>query len=201
MPEADRDKLAIADVYAGALQELAREQGQEQEVAGQYGDLVTYLDGDPAFEAFLANPSIDSDQRAASLERIFRGRVNDLLLNMVQVLNRRRRGELIRTVQRALQLRMEAQREQQEIVVETAVPLWHEMRTAIRSVVGGWLQKTVILIERVRPELIGGMVIHAGDVQVDGSIASRIEALRRLIRERTTHEVHRGEQYLSDSTG
>lgn len=200
MPQADRGRLAIADVYAEALQEAAREVDEEQEVASQFGDLLTYMDGDPDLEVWLANPSIDTELRAASLERMFRGQMHDLLLNALQVLNNRRRGDLIRAVQRALQLRMETQREQQEIVVETAVPLWHEMRTAIRAVAGSWLRKTVILIERVRPELLGGMVIHAGDIQVDGSVQSRIEALRRRLQNRTTYEVHAGERYLEESS-
>lgn len=196
MAEQDSVIMVIADLYAEALLEAARERGQEREVLADFEELVSYLDRDPDFEAFLTFSSVDDDPRRSSLEKLFRGQMNNLLLNLLQVLNNRRRGELVRPVLRCMQLRVEARHDQQEIRVQTAVPLWHEMKTAIRAVVGGWMGKTAIISEEVRPEIIGGMVIYVGDVCVDSSVAARIETMRQKLQDRIRNEMHRSADYI-----
>lgn len=198
MPEFDVQTLAVADRYAAALLQLAAQGEREEEIASAFADLAGYLDRDPDFDRFLASATVDDDQRAATLNKLFEGKLPDLLLSLVQILNRRRRTRLIRAVQRCVQIRMEARRGQREIRVETAVPLWHEVRTAIRAVVGGWMGKTAIITEAVRPEIIGGIVIQVGDTRVDGSVASRIEAVRRRMLDRMTREVNQGSKYVTD---
>jgi F-type H+-transporting ATPase subunit delta len=85
-----------------------------------------------------------------------------------------------------------------EIKVRTAIPLWHEMRTAIRAVVTGWLGRTPILIEEVEPELIGGIIIRVGDVEIDGSVLTRFEKLRARAMARGRLESYRGGNYVED---
>jgi len=194
-----RGMLAIADLYAEGLLAAAVERGQEHEVAAQFADLVVFLGDHPDFEQWLVSEVIDVEQRRASLERLFRGRMNDLLLNLLLVLNRRRRQRLVRAVHRCLELRMQEMRGAHEITVETAMPLWHEMRTAIRAVVTGWLGRTPILVEEVRPEMIGGIVIRVDDVRVDGSVVSRLARLRDRLLERAARESFRGHRYLVDA--
>jgi F-type H+-transporting ATPase subunit delta len=189
----------LADVYAEALVSAASEQGQDEAVAEEFGDLVRYLDTDAEFERFLTGDAVDDDPRRQSLERIFRGRMSDLLLNLLQVLNHRGRLELVRDVYRCVQLRMEAKHREQEVVVETAMPLNDELRTAIRSDVGAQIGRQVLLIEELRPELIGGVVIRFGDVQVDGSVASQIQRTYKRLCERATEEIHGGRGYALEA--
>lgn len=198
MADVDSVIMVIADLYAEALLEAARERGQEREVLADFEELVLYLDRDPDFEAFLTFTSVDDDPRRATLEKLFRGRMNNLLLNLLQVLNNRRRGAFVRPILRCVQLRVEARHDQQEIRVQTAVPLWHEMKTAIRAVVGGWLGKTVIVSEEVKPAIIGGMVIQIGDVCVDGSVATRIKTMQQKLLKRIGDEMHRSADYMVD---
>ncbi len=103
MSDTDSVTMAIADLYAEALLEAAREKEQERSVLADYEELVSYMEREPDFEAFLTSALVDDDPRRASLERLFRGRMNDLLLNMLQVLNNRRRCELVRPVLRCVQ--------------------------------------------------------------------------------------------------
>jgi len=199
LAEQDSVIMLIADLYAEALLEAARERGQEREVLADFEELVLYMDRDSEFEAFLTFSSVDDDPRRATLEKLFRGRMNNLLLNLLQVLNNRRRGELVRPILRCMQLRIEAKHDQQEIRVQTAVPLWHEMKTAIRAVVGAWMGKTAIISEEIKPEILGGMVIYINDVCVDGSVATRIEAMRQQLQDRIRNEMHRSKEYMVDA--
>ena len=196
----DNDKsTALADVYAESFLTAAREQGQEDAVAEEFADLVRYMDSDPAFEQFLVAKSVDDDPRRASLEKLFRGRMSELLLNLLQVLNNRGRCDLVRRVQRCVALRMQAKRDQQEVVVETAMPLTDALRQAITERIGQQIGKEVLLIEEVNPELIGGVMIRCGDVQIDGSIASQVRRTHQRLIERATEEIHAGRDYVAEA--
>lgn len=192
MPKKNDEIMAMADVYAEALLNAAREQGVQDEVAEQFAELVQYMDQDAAFEQFLVSDNVDDDPRRVSLEKMFRGRINDLLLNTLQVLNNRYRLDLVREVYRAVELRMEAQRDQQEVVVETAMPLTDDLRSLLKSRVSEYIGKEALLIEKVVPELIGGIVIHVKDVQIDASVSSRVRELRHSFSKRAIREIHDG---------
>lgn len=191
--------MAVADVYAHSLLAAAAERDQDEEVAEQFADLVAYMDRDPSFATFLTSATVDDDVRRVSLEKLFRGKLNDLLLNTLLVLNNRGRGQLVRAVQRAVQLRMEAKHHQQEVVVETAMPLTDDLREAIKKNVSERIGKEALIFEQLRPDLIGGMVIHIGDVQIDGSVLARIQAMRKRLRNRATAEIHKGGQLAAEA--
>jgi len=111
---------------------------------------------------------------------------------LLQVLNNRGRLDLVRVVYRAVQLRMERRHHQQEVVVETAMALTDDLRQAIVKHVGEYIGKEPLLIERVVPELIGGVVIRINDIQIDGSVSSRIRTLRQKFSRRAVVEIPSG---------
>jgi len=195
MPEDNEELTPLADVYAESLLLAAAEQGQEDAAEEEFAELIAYMDRNSDFDAFLTAESVDEDPRRDSLEKLFRGRMNDLLLNLLQVLNNRGRCRLIRLVQRQVALRMEQKRHLQEVVVETAMPLTDDLREAIKADMSERIGKKVILIEEVRPELIGGVVIRFGDQQIDGSVTSRLRGTRSRLFERASEEIRGGRGY------
>lgn len=199
MAELNAETLAVADRYAAALLDLAGGREVWQQIADELQELVTGMDQDPELDRFMSSGSVRGEPRRESFEKLFRGRLNDLLLNTLQVLNARRRCNLIRALHRCVQLRLEFVQDEREVKVQTAVPLWHELRTAIKSVVSGWIGKTAILVEEVRPELIGGLVIQVGDLRVDGSVLSRVQAIRHQLAGRISEAIHTGRGYEIES--
>jgi len=197
MAQLKEETMVVADLYAGALLDAAEDAEQQRELAAQLADLVAYVDRDRDFARFLIAATVDPEARRASLERLFRGRMSDLLVNLLQVMNRRRRLELVRMVSRCVQLRLEEQRQQQEVTVQTAVPLVHELRMAIQRIVGMWVGKTAILVEEVRPELIGGLVVRVKDKLIDGSLRRRLQELRAKLRDRTGRALHEADRYVA----
>jgi len=195
MPAVDSESMAVADVYAESLLAVACEQRQEDEVAAELADLVVYMDREAGFALFLTSRSIDDDTRRVSLEKLFRSKMNDLLLNLLQVLNRRGRCDLVRSVARCVEIRMQAKKRQQEVHVETATPLTGELRGKIKKDISERIGAEALLIEKVSPDLIGGVVIRAGDEQIDASVASCLRSMRERLVERGIEEIHSGRGY------
>jgi F-type H+-transporting ATPase subunit delta len=199
MAENQEEMMAVADVYAAALLAVAEERGQADDIHAELADLVGYMGRQHEFGLFLTAESVDDDPRRASLERLFRGRMNDLLLNLLQVLNNRGRLPLLRSVHRCVALRLEEKHHQQEVIVETPMPLPDPLREAVRTHMSAWIKREAILIERVKPELLGGVVIHVGDIQIDGSVSSWLRTAQGRLFERATHEIHDGRGYEAEA--
>lgn len=182
--------MAMADVYAEALLEAAGTRQRKEEVAREFAEFVAHMDKDRAFGQFILAETVDADARRDSLDKLFRGRMNDTLLTFLQVLNRRDRLGAVRMIHRNVELRMEAEHHQQEVVVETALPLSDELRALMKERISAHLGKEALLIEKVEPALLGGVVIHIDDVQIDATVASRLRELRKRLRDRAVQTIH-----------
>ncbi|MGB9626732.1 MAG: ATP synthase F1 subunit delta [Phycisphaerae bacterium] len=187
---------AVGDVYAHALLDVANERGQTEEIAGQFADLAAYMDRDREFAGFLTALTLDDRLRRASLDRLFRGKMNDLLLNTLQVLNDRGRPDLVQIVYERFRLRLQEQRGEIEVTVRTAVPLSDELRETIRKFLGEQLGREVILIHHVDPALLGGLIVHVGDRRLDASLAQRLRKLHGQLLNRASAEVRGGRKYF-----
>jgi F-type H+-transporting ATPase subunit delta len=193
------DAMLVADVYASALLETAQDRGQYEDLAAELADFIAYMDREPEFALFMTADTVDDEPRRESLEKLFRGRMNDLLLNLLQVLNNRRRMGILRAVARCVQLRVEARHHQREVTVRSAVPLSDTLREQVRRVVGEYIGREALLIEQLEPELIGGLVLQIGDVQVDASVDSKLRIMLKRLMERATVEIHQGERYVVEA--
>jgi len=201
MPEYDEEAMALASVYADALLEAAGERGEVEQVAAELGDLVAYTDRDLPFDAFLRSTAVDDDPRRDSLERMFRGRMNDTLLNCLQVMNDRWRLGLLRALRRCVQLRMEEKRNEQEVIVETAVPLTDAVRDGLQATIGAHIGKAVLLVEKTVPDLIGGIILYINDIQIDASLTCAMKTLRQRLADRATEEIHNGRGFEGELEG
>lgn len=198
MAIAKDSSLAVGDVYAEALFEAARQQNQLDEVFDQLTELGAYMEREPEFGAFMIALTVDDDAREAVLDKLFRGRMNDLLLNALQVLNRRRRPDLLPALCEQFRKRMETHRNQIEVDVRTARPLPDDQRNELAGALRNRIGKEPILKIKVDESLLGGLIVQVGDKQLDMSISSRLAAMRQKLLARVSTEIHSGRHFFSE---
>lgn len=66
--------------------------------------------------------------------------------------------------------------------VETAYELSNEQLQSLAAALSKRLDRTVNLQQAVNPALIGGVVIRAGDVVVDGSVRGKLSQLAESLK-------------------
>jgi F-type H+-transporting ATPase subunit delta len=195
---AARDQeAALARVYAEALARVAGDElaALDEELAG----LVALFDAEPSFERVLVNPLFDTRNKRALLERALRGRATDRLVDALQVMRAKLRLALVRAVAVAVhELRLEREG-RIEVRVASAVPLEPAQRAALAAAAARRTGKTPILVERVDPALLGGLVVTIGDDKIDSSITSELGRLERDLMGRAARELHSGKSYVSRS--
>jgi F-type H+-transporting ATPase subunit delta len=173
--------LKAADIYAESLLDLANERGIADDIFSEFESLAEYIKSDAEFAGFLESTAVDDDDRRAALQQIFTGRINELLLNTLLVLNDHNRAGLVPLVFDRFKERYDAQMNRQDVRVSTAVPLDDAQRDAIRSALAAVTGKEIILQETVDEGLLGGLLVRIDDRQFDGTLRSKLATLRESV--------------------
>jgi len=141
---------------------------------------IASLVKDDALFALLQNPELDFDNKARVLsERL--GVINPLALKLVSLLVTKGRLDMIGDIADEYQRLLDNYRgvEGAEVAeVTTAIPLDDEDRLRLAQRLTTIIGKPVVLKPKVDSSLIGGIIIRIGDKLIDGSIRSKLEALK-----------------------
>jgi F-type H+-transporting ATPase subunit delta len=193
----DRD-LDVAGVYARSMLELAEQRGEADALQEELDDLTKYLDQNRELEEFLGSPLVDAKVRAKSIEKAFRGRASDLLVDALQVINRKGRLGLLPAIAKSYLNEYREKRGLVEASVSTVVPLNESQRSQLVSAITTFSGKRPILTEKIDPSLIGGIVVEVAGKKLDTSVAARLRNLSAALSRRASQEIHSGRTYLTE---
>ena len=176
----------IAKVYADALFDLAKAAGTIDKIGAELQELASIQVQEPQFAEFLSSQVIDDDERERSLERMFRGRVDDALLDTLQVMNQHGRIGLLPQLLRAFVLRIEEDRGQVEVQAISAVELSGVEQADVQTLAAQLTGRQPLMDYRSDPSIIGGLVLEVGGYRYDDSVRHNLDALRRRLLERSS---------------
>ncbi len=170
----------VARNYAEALFELA----QRHEGIDAYGDYVqtvaSLLDENPSFRMFLETPRIDAEDKKAVVRRAFED-FPAPMRNFLLVTIDKRRQRLLRQIARAYADLVDEHMNRAHVDVTVAREMTDETKDRVAQRLSTLLGKTAIPHVRVQPEIIGGIIVRAGDTIYDGSIRRRLDRMRRQL--------------------
>jgi F-type H+-transporting ATPase subunit delta len=195
MASLDDKHLAVARVYSQAILDLAEQQGVADPVGEELQELARLVGQNPEFADFLASPLVDAGERQATLEKLLRGRVSDLLVNALQVVNRKERMLLVPAIAETYRQELRDLRGRVDVFVKTPVALPEGLREKLRAAVTRFTGRQPDLIEKVDPGLLGGMVVQIGDDKIDASVASKLKGVSEALLLRASQEIVRGTPY------
>lgn len=174
---------AVARRYARALFDLAQEKGLLDEVDRELELVAQMIESDGYLRAIMNDVLISPAQKRNLIEKLFGGKVSELVQNFLLLVVRKRREAHIPEMYRAfLDLANEA-RGVVEVEVRSAVALPADTIETLEGKLVAKFGKRVKFQTQVAPELIGGLVVRVGDTLMDGSIRTRLRRMHeRLIR-------------------
>lgn len=183
------DKHTIARPYAEALFELASESGALEGMSDALGTAGALLE-DGKVARFLANPSLTDVRRlefltglfdkASGGKSLFAGK-NEHGTNFLKLLiDYDRVGVLPEIAEHfeALKAKLE---NTVDVVVTSAASLNKAQKDNIAAALEKRLGRKVNLTTETDESLIGGAIIRAGDIVIDGSLRSRLESLSNAL--------------------
>jgi F-type H+-transporting ATPase subunit delta len=192
-------EVTIARVYAKAMLDLAQERGEMDTLLAELTGLAAEVEKNPKLQAFMTSPMVDAPARARAIENLFRGKASELFVDSLQVLNRKGRLGLLRSVAEVYRLEHEDRRGRVEVHVRTAVPLTQKLRRRLKEALDAHTGRETDLVEAVDASLLGGVVVRVGDEKFDTSVATRLRGLGGALLERASHEIHTKRTYVEQS--
>lgn len=170
------DKSTIARPYAKAAFEEARDRKQ----LGPWSDALRIsaaVVGDARVEALLGNPRVTPEELAALVIEIAGPQLGEEGRNFVRTLADNRRLALLPEISTLFdELKSEAEGIV-DVTVTSAAPLDDSQQRKLAAALERRLGRSVRLQCATDPALIGGAVLRAGDLVIDGSLRARLERI------------------------
>jgi F-type H+-transporting ATPase subunit delta len=180
----------LGEVYAKALLGATEKTGTSDAVVAEFESLVEdVLNKLPALRETLFSLRVSHDDKLALLDKAFRGRMSEQLLNFLKVLSRHHRLSSIGPILNAAKKRLNQLRGRVEVFVTTAAPISNQLLETIDAKLVAMLGKQVIINTSVAPDLLGGLVVRVGDTVYDSSLATQLQKMRTVALEHTEQKI------------
>jgi F-type H+-transporting ATPase subunit delta len=170
----------LAEVYARALFEVAREQGKLDALREQLGQFADALDQNRQLALFFFSPYFSTKEKQEALERIIDG-ADPAFLNFLRLLIENHRMPVIFRARAQFERMWERENELLPVEITSAIALDEQTTENVGREIGERTGRRVRLAATVDPGIIGGVVLRVGNSILDASIRNRLEQLRRQV--------------------
>ena len=169
----------LAGRYATALFELAVEEKNLDEVAGDLDSLQGLLRESDALQRLVKSPVLSrEDQMRAMAAILSRADATDLTMRFVGLLAERRRLFVLSAVIDRFNQMLAAHRGEIRAQVISAQTLTDERLGEIRATLSRVLGSDVAIDAQTDEDMIGGLVVRVGSRMVDASLRSKIQRMQ-----------------------
>ncbi|MEZ5503033.1 MAG: F0F1 ATP synthase subunit delta [Halioglobus sp.] len=166
----------LARPYARAAFEYARDGGQLSQWEEQLATAAAVA-VDKGMKAVLEDPSLTSEQQARTFNEVCGDALGTPVRNFVSVLAANKRLALLPEIH-ALFVQYKANQEKTvDVEVISAFDLADEARDKLAAALGSKLERQVKVRTSTDRNLLGGVLIRAGDLVIDGSVRGRLNKL------------------------
>jgi F-type H+-transporting ATPase subunit delta len=182
---------AIGAVYAQALINEAKKQNVMGDVTEEVRGIGELWKGNRAFAAFTQNLTIGEDERLGALKKIFAGRVQPLVLQVLESLARRDRLMFLNGFVEAFETILKKMSGHVEVELVSATEMSAAALDRIKQSLAQAMAQvgqdahaanTVDLQVKVDPSLIGGVTVRIGDTLIDGSVATQLGKMEEQLK-------------------
>lgn len=168
----------IAKTYAKALFEVASDEEKYDVVGNELLFVFKCLEDEPELYQILKNPLVVKSEKKEILNSIFKGNISQEVLNFLYIIVDKKREKHIESIVKEYIALVNDAKNIMEAVAITAVPLNNEMLIKLQEILSKYSGKSVQLKNKIDTEVIGGVIVKAGDKVIDGTIKKRLEQMQ-----------------------
>jgi F-type H+-transporting ATPase subunit delta len=174
------DSSTIARPYAKAAFQAAAAEGRLADWSAALG-LAASVVTDPRVEALLGNPRVTPAELAELVIGIAGERLDREGGNFIRTLAENHRLACLPAISAAFDERKAQAEGVVDVSVTSAAPLDETLRGRLGAALERRLKRRVRLHCATDPSLIGGAVLQAGDLVIDGSLRGKLERIAHAL--------------------
>ena len=169
----------IARRYAKAFFEFSHELGKIEAISKDVQYICDTFQENKELRFAITNPIIHIDKKNAILHALFKDKVDSVTLQYIQLVLKKRREIHLDLMCLEFDKLYKAHKNIVTLFIDSVEPLEKYVLTAITNKVKSYLDAELEIIERINPQLIGGVALHFNDYFVDASVKNSINRLRK----------------------
>lgn len=166
----------LARPYARAAFEFARDAQALDRWSKMLATVVAVV-RQPTVSKLLDSPNLTAEEKGRKLAEICGSEVDEKMGNFLQYLAINDRLDLLPNVQILFELMKANHEKTLDVDVATAFELTEEQQSKLLASLKEKLQRDINLQTAVDKSLIGGAIVRAGDLTIDGSVRGRLAKL------------------------
>ena len=170
----------IAEVYARALFEVAKENDVLDRVHEELGQFADALEGDRNLQVFLFSPYFSSEEKKQGVRRIVTD-ADERIVNFLELLAERHRMPALFRIRRLFDGLWAEENKLLPVTVTSATELDEGLVEEIGARIQEQTGRRVELSSKVDPELLGGLMVRVGNMVLDATVRNRLEQLRKQV--------------------
>ncbi|KUJ73485.1 ATP synthase F0F1 subunit delta [Ruegeria marisrubri] len=184
MSEPASISAGIAERYATAIFEIAKENNDLAGLEAGVNDLAEALDASADLRQLIASPLISRAEQEAAITAIAdKMGLNAVLRNSLGLMAQKRRLFVVPQLLKVLRDMLAEERGEVTAEVASAKPLTKTQMEKLSKTLSERVGKTVKVNATVDENLIGGLVVKVGSKMIDSSIRSKLNSLQNAMKE------------------
>lgn len=174
--------LTAAKVYAEAMFSIAKEESKTADYAKELELLSGLFSENPELYEVMGSPAIQPKERLEALESVFKERVSERIYSFLSLLIEKRRINLLESISGAYTGLLDEASGIMEVTATTKLPLSPGVKAKLVKALEAKSGKTIRLLERRDPHIIGGIILDFGNAQLDASVKSKLEGIHASLK-------------------
>ena len=174
----------IAEVYARALFEVAKEHDVLDRVHDEIGEFAEALSHDRTLQVFLFSPYFSSEEKRDGVTKIVSD-ADERVVNFLELLAERHRMPVLFRIKRDFDALWAEENKLLPVTVTSAIELDEALVDEIGKRIEEQTGRRVELSSNVDPEVLGGLMVRVGNMVLDGTVRNRLERLRKQVAKAT----------------
>ena len=175
----------IAQVYARALFEVARQHGKLDEIREQLAQFADALNEHRELAVFFFSPYFSQKEKQEALARVVQG-ADSIFMNFLNLLIEKHRMPVIFRIRDAYERMWEEENRTLPVEITSAIELDQGTTESLARQIAERAGRKVKLATHVDPDILGGLIVRVGNSILDASIRNRLEQLRRHVAQGAT---------------
>ncbi len=168
----------VAKRYAQGLLDFTQESGNTEAVFGEMKDVVKIMSESKELNQFLNTPFIDARKKEAVALEIFKS-FSTVAQNIIRLVIKQGRESQLKNIAQEFINKVEDIKGTQRITLVTATKLSEQN---IQKIIADSKMVNVSnydLETIIKPEILGGYILRVGDQQIDASVKSKLNHIKK----------------------
>ncbi|KAK9460574.1 OSCP/delta subunit of ATPase [Lipomyces oligophaga] len=180
--------FGVDGTYASALYTAGAKESSLDAISGALTSLKSLIEKDGALSTVLANPALSASDKTSVVASLTKTVPNvPAVGNLLSLLAENNRLSLLGSIIDSYAILISAYKGEVEATVTTAAPLESKFLSRIEAAIKKsefvGAGKSLKVVNKINPDILGGIVVEVGDRTVDLSLANKIARLNTLLTE------------------